>query len=161
MLLQVVHETRYTYAPPVRTAQHMAHLKPAHNARQQLLAHELAIDPLPVHRSEDVDAWGNTRTFFSLQAQHEELQVVARSLVSTSPAPAVLGPMEWEEARERLRYHRAAAYDAAAEFAFASPYVPRHAEFVDYALPSFAAGRPLIEATRELMARLHEGFEYE
>jgi transglutaminase-like putative cysteine protease len=161
MLLQVVHETRYAYVPPVKTAQHMAHLKPAHNARQQLLAHELVIDPLPVHRSEAVDVWGNTRTFFSLHARHEELHVVATSLVSTSPAPAVLGDLEWEDARELLRYHRAAAYDPAAEFAFPSPYVPRHAEFVDYALPSFTAHRPLVEAARHLMARIHADFEYE
>ena len=45
MLLHVIHETRYDYAPPVKTAQHMAHLKPAHNARQQLLKHELVISP--------------------------------------------------------------------------------------------------------------------
>jgi len=69
--------------------------------------------------------------------------------------------MPWEEARERMRYHRGAAYDPAAEFLFASPYVPRHAEFVEYALPSFAPGRPLVEAARHLMARIHSDFAYE
>ena len=34
MLLHVLHETAYDYAPPVKTAQHMAHLKPAHNGSQ-------------------------------------------------------------------------------------------------------------------------------
>ena len=38
MLLHVIHETRYRYAPAVKTAQHMAHLRPAHHALQQLLA---------------------------------------------------------------------------------------------------------------------------
>src|SRR5437868_7355442 len=41
MLLAVTHETRYEYTPAVRTAQHLAHLKPTHDARQQLVSHEL------------------------------------------------------------------------------------------------------------------------
>ena len=161
MLLNVVHETRYEYAPAVRTARHLAHLKPAHRSTQQLISHELDIDPQPVQRSEGTDVWGNTRTFFSLRTQHDELKVTARSVVSTSPPPAVLSEMPWDEARERMRYHRGAAYDPASEFLFASPYVPRHADFVEYALPCFAAGRPLVEAARELMARIHTDFEYE
>jgi transglutaminase-like putative cysteine protease len=161
MRLEVVHETRYEYAPPVKTARHIAHLKPAHGGRQQLLSHELSMDPQTLQRSEALDVWGNTRTFFSYLVQHEELQVVARSIVATSVAPAVLGGMKWEEARERMRYHRGASYDPACEFVFASPYVPRHAEFVEYAMPSFAAGRPLAHAARDLMARIHADFEYE
>lgn len=161
MLLDVIHETRYEYAPAVRTAQHMAHLRPAHGARQQVISHELEIAPPPVQRTEAVDVWGNARTFFSMQAQHDELKLTARSVVATSLPPAVLSEMPWEEARERMRYHRGAAYDSAAEFLFASPYVPRHAEFVEYALPSFAEGRPLVDAARDLMARINTDFEYE
>ena len=161
MLLDVVHETRYEYAPAVRTARHMAHLKPAHGSTQQLISHQLDIDPQPVQRSEATDLWGNTRTFFSLRSQHDELKVTARSVVATTPPPAVLSEMPWDEARERMRYHRGAAYDPAAEFLFPSPYVPRHAEFVDYALPCFTPGRPLAEAARDLMARINADFEYE
>jgi transglutaminase-like putative cysteine protease len=161
MLLDVVHETRYEYAPAVRTAKHLAHLKPANGTRQQLVSHRLDIDPPPVQRSDATDLWGNTRTFFSLRAEHDELKVTARSLVSTiAPAP-VESDMPWEEARERMRYHRGAAYDPAAEFVFASPYVPRHEEFVEYALRSFAPGRPLPEAARDLMGRINADFEYE
>ena len=65
MLLHVLHETAYDYVPSVRTAQHMAHLKPAHGARQQLLRHRLTVDPLPAQQMETVDVYGNTRTFFS------------------------------------------------------------------------------------------------
>jgi transglutaminase-like putative cysteine protease len=139
----------------------MAHLRPEHSARQQLLQHELVIDPEPAQRTESLDVWGNTRTFFSLQAQHDELKVIARSTVSTSAAPLVASSITWEDARERMRYHRAASYDPAAEFVFASPYVPRHAEFQAYAMPSFAPQRPLVDAARDLMARIHDDFVYE
>jgi transglutaminase-like putative cysteine protease len=161
MKLQVDHETLYAYAPPVKTSQHMAHLKPAHNARQQLLMHTLQVRPQPVQLSEAQDVWGNTRTFFSLQGAHEELQVVARSIVETRALPQPTSEMPWEEARERMRYHRGAAYDPAAEFLFASPYVPRHPNFVEYARASFTPGRPLAAAARELMTRIHDEFAYE
>ncbi|MEY3871297.1 MAG: hypothetical protein RLZZ296_292, partial [Pseudomonadota bacterium] len=39
MLLHVVHETRYDYTPAVENAHHVVHLKPASNARQQLISH--------------------------------------------------------------------------------------------------------------------------
>jgi transglutaminase-like putative cysteine protease len=69
--------------------------------------------------------------------------------------------MTWEEARERMRYHRGASYDPAAEFVFASPHVPRHAEFLAYAMASFTPLRPLVEAAHDLMARIHDDFVYE
>ena len=161
MLLHVVHETQYEYAPPVKTAQHMVHLKPAHNAAQELLSHSLRIAPQPAQLTETVDLYGNTRTFFSLQAAHDTLSVVADSLVSTTPPPEPDGEMAWEEVRERMRYHRAAQYDPAAEFVFASPYVPRHDDFIEYANASFPKGRPLLDAARHLMERIHTDFTYE
>jgi transglutaminase-like putative cysteine protease len=68
--------------------------------------------------------------------------------------------LPWDEVVERMRYHRATHYDPAAEFAFASPYVPRDDAFAAYAQASFDAGRPLLEAARELMQRIHADFEY-
>ncbi|MBC5782436.1 transglutaminase family protein [Ramlibacter sp. USB13] len=161
MLLHVVHETAYDYAPMVRTAQHMAHLKPLALPTQEVLGHRLAVDPAPVQRTESLDVFGNTRTFFSLEYAHDSLRVVADSLVSTSAAEEPASSLPWEEGVERLRYHRNTRYDPAAEFAFASPYTPRDAAFVAYAQPSFAKGRPLLEAARDLMARIHADFEYE
>jgi transglutaminase-like putative cysteine protease len=161
MLLHVVHETRYNYAPPVKTAQHMAHLKPAHNARQQVLRHRLTVSPAPAQQSETVDVYGNTRAFFSLQSAHDVLRVTADSLVATSATALPQSEMSWEQVCERLRYHRGAAYDPAAEFVFASPHVPRHDNFLAYARPSFTRERPLIEAAHHLMERIYADFIYE
>jgi transglutaminase-like putative cysteine protease len=160
MLLHVLHETAYDYAPAVRTARHMACLRPATTATQQLLDHRLSIEPQPVHCSEWRDLYGNTRSFFSLQLAHEALRVRAESLVATAEvAPPPHSP-PWEQAAERLRYRRGGRYDPAAEFTFASPYVPRDAAFAAYAQASFAPGRPLLEAARDLMRRIHAEFEY-
>src|SRR6478672_11337469 len=101
MLLQVIHETTYHYTPSVKTAQHMAHLKPVNDQRQRLLAHELTVHPVPTQHSESRDVYGNTRAFFSLSASHDELEVRARSLVSTQRPKPVKSEMPWEQARER------------------------------------------------------------
>ncbi len=160
MLLRVLHETTYDYAPAVKTAQHVAHLRPRDGNGQRLLRHALRIDPGPQQRTETVDAFGNTRCFFGLQSAHERLRVVADSVVATA-APAGPPPgLPWEMSRERLRYHRGADYDPAAQFLFASPYVPLHDDFAAYARPSFPAGRPLLRAAQDLASRIHADFAY-
>lgn len=187
MLLRVIHETVYEYAPSVSNAQHMAHLRPLDAPGQRLLEHHLRIDPPPAQCLERTDVFGNTRAFFSLPFAHESLRVRAESLVETrTPLPAAPGEgagdaleMEaaedvdaddlalalpqspaWEAVRDLLRYRRGAAYEPAAEFAFASPHIPRHADFVAYAEPSFTPGRPLLEAAWDLMSRIHADFTY-
>jgi transglutaminase-like putative cysteine protease len=160
MLLHLLHETAFDYVPMVRTAQHMAHLKPLDTATQRLLSHRLTVDPIPGQQNESVDVYGNTRTFFSLQFGHEALCVKAESLVSTSPPQQPEKSLPWEEVAERMRYRRGSQYDAASEFVFSSPYVPRDSAFANYAQASFPEGRPLLDAARDLMGRIHADFEY-
>ncbi|MBS0340526.1 MAG: transglutaminase family protein [Proteobacteria bacterium] len=164
MLLQITHETHYAYTPPVETAQHLAHLRPLCSASQELLEHRIEIRPAPAQRSDSADAYGNARTFFALESTHEELSVVAHSLVRTStPAPPGEAEREvpWEQVRERFRYRKGNSYDAAAEFVFPSRYVPRHSDFGDYARASFTPGRPLFDAAFELTQRMFGDFIYD
>lgn len=161
MLLNITHQTAYNYATPVKTAQHMVHLKPLHDGLQQVLRHSLTVTPTPAQQHETTDVYGNTRIFVSLPKTHEKLTVRAESLVSTCPVAAPQASLPWEQVRERMRYHRDAEWDAANEFVFASPYVPRHDDFLAYARPSFGPGRPLWQAAWELMARIHADFDYE
>jgi transglutaminase-like putative cysteine protease len=160
MLLHVLHETTYDYVPTVRTAQHMAHLKPASSGGQQLLSHLLKIDPAPARQTEALDVYGNTRSFFSLQASHDKLRITAESLVATAAAEPPESSLPWDDVAERMRYHREARYDPASEFLFASPYVPRDPAFAAYARPSFEAERPLFDSALDLMHRIHQDFEY-
>lgn len=165
MKLHVVHDTHYEYTPAVETAQHVVHLKPRDTPSQRLLQHELVITPVEARRGERIDVYGNTRTFFALQSAHEELRVVADSMVLTDvPAPAPLGPggsPAWEAVRDRFRFRAGGRWDAATEFVFASEYVPRHDDFVAYAAPSCPPGRPVLDAAHDLMRRIHAEFRYE
>ena len=161
MLLQITHETRYDYAPAVDIAQHMAYLKPLTTATQQLLSHSLRIAPEPAQQTTMLDVYGNARLFFSLQSAHTQLQVTAHSLISTQTPPALDSLLAWEAVREHFRYSAKQVFDAAAEFVFASPYVPRHADFASYARPSLSSGMPLLLGARDLMQRIHRDFTYE
>lgn len=177
MLLHIIHKTSYQYSPAAENAHHMVHLKPASGPGQQLLRHALVIDPLPLKMHETMDVYGNTRTFFSIQPAHDRLTVVAESAVATG-SPAAAGPtvasrslavpatflaatLPWEQVRERFRYRAGAPYDSACEFLFASPLVPWHDAFMQFARPSFAPGRPLAEAAGDLMERIHDTMQYD
>jgi transglutaminase-like putative cysteine protease len=164
MLLHICHETRYAYTPVVETAQHMAHLRPLDTNTQTLLSYDLLVDPKPAQCSETRDVFGNAQTFFELPVAHKALRVVADSQVETrAPAAPNAAHMRltWEQVREHFRYHAKTAWDPAAEFVFASPYVPRHDDFVTWARPSFGPGTPLLVAAKDLMERIFEEFTYE
>ena len=128
MELRVHHRTTYRYQSPVDMAQHMLHLSPRDTATQRVHQHKLSIEPAPASTHQSRDAFGNLRTFFSLQSPHETLAVEADSLVETTAPP--LPPDDpawrtppWEQVREHFRYRAHAPYDPAAEFLFASPHV--------------------------------------
>jgi transglutaminase-like putative cysteine protease len=164
MLLHVTHETRYEYAPPVETAQHLAHLKPLATDSQRLVSHKLVIDPAPAQRSELPDLYGNTRAFFALEATHGRLVVTAESVVETSTpvlSPAVARDLPWEAVRERFRFRKDATFDAASEFVFPSPYVPRHDDFAAYARASFVPERPTFDVAMDLTERMYRDFAYD
>ena len=161
MQLHITHETCYDYTPAVNIAQHMAYLRPLNTAHQQVLSHTLAITPEPNQQTATLDVYGNTRSFFSLQTAHTQLHVVARSLVATQAPDLWDNTVPWEQVRERFRYCGKNPFDAAADFVFASPYVPRHADFADYARPSFTREDSLLLAARDLMQRIYHDFTYE
>jgi transglutaminase-like putative cysteine protease len=166
MILRIVHRTTYRYHGSVDMAQHMVHLSPVETPCQRVLSHTLRITPEPAARSQTTDVFGNQRTFFSLQAPHETLSVEADSLVETcKPKPLPETPawkaQSWERVRNHFRYRVGAPYDAASEFLFASPHVPRDDAFAAFAHPAFATGLPALAAARALMTRIHTELKYE
>jgi transglutaminase-like putative cysteine protease len=161
MKLEVTHETRYDYVPAVEIAQHMAYLQPLNASGQELLLHTLDISPLPAQMRQAQDVYGNTRCFFSLQTPHSQLLVKSHSVVQTVAEPLPESNISWEQTREMFRYQSGAHFNAATEFAYPSPYVPRNAEFTAYARPSFTPGAKLLAAAQNLMQRIYADFTYE
>jgi len=161
MKLRIIHETQYDYQPVVETAQHMAYLQPLNSVGQQLLHHQLKVLPQPSTMNETIDVYGNARHYLDLQTPHRQLQVLSISEVTTQPSTLPTSTVSWEDVRERLRYQAGAPFDAASEFVFASPMVPRQSEFADYARPSFTPGGGLQTCAVDLMNRMFVDFTYE
>jgi transglutaminase-like putative cysteine protease len=164
MLLEIIHDTHYSYDPDVEIAQHITHLKPAGTSTQVVMNTEIYIDPKPAWREENTDSYGNVCTFFSLESRHHELLISAKSLVQTMPEPtSFAAPAEtppWEDVREYFRYHSKTHWDSAAEFLFTSPFITLRQEFVDFARICFTTGKPILQAAIELMEHIYHEFRY-
>ena len=63
--------------------------------------------------------------------------------------------------RAALQYHAHQPHQPAAEFIYPSPYIPRHDALAAYARKAFPAKRPLLQACRALMERIHQDCRYE
>ncbi|MCS6765594.1 MAG: transglutaminase family protein [Candidatus Protistobacter heckmanni] len=157
----VEHETSYQYSTLVEFAHHIACLRPAVTERQSLLQFDLQITPEPGVAASRTDAFGNTLEYFSISVPHRELSVSGHSQVSLLPRAEPGAGLPLEEVRESLLYAKDAPYRPESALSFASPHVPLLAELRDYAAQDFEAGRPVIEAARALMRRVHEEFAYE
>jgi transglutaminase-like putative cysteine protease len=110
------------------------------------------------HRS---DYFGNDVTSFGVFEKHERFVATAESRVDVQAAtPAPDSMMSWEEARELVATHADDECLAASEFIYDSPFVPTAVELAEYAKKTFAPGRPLVEAVKELSHRINKEFEY-
>ena len=160
MRLRITHDTRYRYEPPVLTAVHMTHMTPPPTRCQDRLDARLQVHPQPASITESLDIYRNVRTFFEIASPHDELLVRASSLVETHAPDPVGSTLAWDAVRDSFVYHVGAEWHPAAEFIYPSHYVHPGEVFADYARPSFPPGRPLIDAARELMQRVHQDFTY-
>lgn len=161
MQLHITHDTRYDYAAQVELAQHIACLRPLHGPTQTLVWHQLSILPQPVQVQDALDVFGNTRSFFAFQAPHQSLLISATSLVNTRPPLQADTQVVWTQVSEQLSYRTGQSYEPASAFVFDSPLVRAHSELRAYAAISFTPGRLLLEASCELMERIHSDFSYE
>jgi len=159
----IEHQTRYEYDAPVAVSQHVACLRPRDLPGQRLCGYSLAVEPEAAGRTTRVDYFGNTVEQFTILRPHSEMVVRSRSLVAVADReiePWREGPA-WEEVSDTFVYRKGAPGRPEAEFVFASPYVLVAAQSREYAAPSFAAGRPLLDAAVDLMHRMHRDFTFD
>ncbi len=162
MKLRVYHRTRYLYADLVTTSHHEARLSPRDSETQRTLAHEIVITPEPETQRRRFDYFGNRTVHFSLAEPHQSLEVRASSLVELYPVhPMQLASPSWESVRDRVRTDRRRDMLDAYALTFESTHVRIEPGVLAYALPSFKPGRPLLEATHDLMGRIYHDFTYD
>lgn len=161
---RVEHQTRYAHTSGVSTSQHVAYLTPRTLPHQAVRSHELVIDPPAVHCVQRTDYFGNCVSQFTVLTPYDTLSVTGRSVVEVSaadPGPTPDASLPWEQVRESLLYRRAAPYQGAAEFSYASLHAIATPALAAFARPSFVAGRPLLDAAVDLMHRIHSEFTFD
>jgi len=166
MLYQATHTTRYLYEAPVAQCFSEARLTPRELPHQHLHTSRIQVEPEPVHFDQRTDYFGNQVSSFAIFRNHEKFTTTAVSVVEVNPRsvpPAAIvadSVISWEQTRDRLAVHTDDADMAAYEYVFDSPYVAAGPEFVQFARPTFTAGRPLAQAALELCQRIYSEFSY-
>ena len=162
MLYRATHITTYRYSQPVSTSVNEARLTLREFPGQKVRTSKLTVDPHPAAISTRVDYFGNIVKTLSIFEPHDKLTVTSTSVVEVLPRQEELGlSPSWEETREMLDTQADAECLEAFEYACDSPFVARDAALASFARPSFTAGRPVVEAARELTARIKKEFRYE
>jgi transglutaminase-like putative cysteine protease len=164
MKLRVIHKTTYQYGQPVASSQHEAHVGPRDSRSQVCLAHAVRVTPIPGTMRERRDYFDNRTLYFGIHELHRSMEVHAESdiLLLERERSLLLDRTPWETVRDVVASDRQADSLAAYAFVFDSPYVrqSRH-ELFDFARPSFAPGRPLLEAAADLTERIFKELTYD
>lgn len=164
MRYRVVHTTRYRYSQPVTLCHNEAHLRPRSFDRQHCRDSRLLIEPAPAVTHERVDFFGNRVTYFAIQEPHDLLTVTASSHVelhSLAAVPSFEAALPWDTMMARLAHDFSAAAIEARQLVLDSSMVASSPDLAEFALSSFAAGRPLLVAVHDLSRRIHREFVYD
>jgi len=162
MFYKVRHTTTYHYSDAVVLCQNQARLTPQTMPGQVRHSFSLEIHPEPTVRRRWSDAFENDVWYFSIEAPHHRLQVTSRSLVERYAPPGIAAgdTPPWEQVVDRLRHPAEVTERLATQFRMESPFIIELPEARDYALVSFAPGRPILDAALDLTRRIHAEFDY-
>lgn len=162
MKYRVQHTTAYRYSEPASLGHNEARLTPRTHGRQRCLSSFVGIQPNFAGWSEWDDYFGNRVSYFTVEQEHAELTITARSEVEVAEpqTPAADRTPPWEQVRAALASPRCFETFAAAQFLFDSPSICLEPWAAEYAAPSFPAGRPVLDAVLDLTARIHREFDY-
>lgn len=161
---RIEHETRYKYEAPVSVSRQLLHLSPRALPWQTVLSSSVEVLPEPSEQDWRDDYFGNHALDISIATPHDELVIIARAdiaLFPHAPDPGQEPGPPWETVRTMLHAPRPVPPLDAAQVMFESPQVPSLPGLARYAAPSFAAGRPLLEAVADLNHRIHTEFSFD
>jgi transglutaminase-like putative cysteine protease len=162
VIYRVKHVTAYQYGVPVSTSHHELHVLLRGSPNQRIRSESLLVDPTPAVRRDRFDWFGNRATHLAIHERHNHLTVTSQTEIELSaPPPPATDGGPWEATRDWVRAAADREARAAAEWALASPHVELSSAARDFALPSFLPGRPLVEAAKDLMSRLHAELTYD
>src|SRR5215217_2379307 len=153
MIYEISHRTAYRYDAPVTQSQHVVHLAPRSVNRQTVRHHSLLIEPAPSTRTDVVDYFGNPYSILSIDEEHSELVMHARSTIEVSPRPPLTfeSGTPWNEILPLLLEKHSSTDDLhAIDCATPSEATQTTQQVIDYAKASFPQGSPALRAAWDL-----------
>jgi transglutaminase-like putative cysteine protease len=169
---RVVHRTEYVYDDEVTASFGRAHLTPRDVPGQWTRQARLEVHPTPDLVTEAEDFFGNLTAYVEVHTRHDRLEVTAISeVVVDRPAPdlASIDSWTWERARDAVPDWPTAGPGAppgtvdpvaARGFLLPSPQVAFEDGVAGFAAGVFTPARPVGEAVRALVSRIHDEFAY-
>ncbi len=123
--------------------------------------HSLLIEPAPSANLVVADYFGNCSALLTVEEQHSELVIQARSTVEVHAPAAPAATTAWEQVTAKASGQNGALDIGVLQFVSASRYTKTVRAALDYARPSFGPGRPILEAALELTQRIHRDFTFD
>ncbi|KAB2910951.1 MAG: transglutaminase family protein [Hyphomicrobiaceae bacterium] len=163
MIFDVSHRTSYTYRTSVLQSEHLVHLTPRQGERQRVERHSLLIEPAPSARCEFADYFGNASAILSINEDHSEFVIHARSTVEVHAPdlPMLALSTPWEQVTSKAVDGNGDLDIGVLQFVSASRHTHAVREALDYARPSFPPDRPVLEAAMDLTRRMYADFVFD
>ena len=163
MIYALRHRTTYKYGSQVTFARCVLRLTPMSSAHQTVLESSVRVTPAPKFTQQRTGPFGEQTLTVIIDQPHKALiiEAVARVAAHAWPVDASDGSPAWESIRAASFATPMLGPDGPASFLFPTARTPLLRQITDYARISFTQGRPIMEATAELMRRMHADFTYD
>ncbi len=162
MKYRLRHETRFTYAAPVRFSRCNLRLKPIAWSGQALLDHSLRVEPGGEISWARADAsLANVSRLLVTEAVRE-LTIVSEATVAVDRPIPFPSPTDLTVAqvRDLARQSRDISAVGPAAYLFPSPMIALDREIADWCAPSLADDRGILDAAIDLARRIQTEFDY-
>jgi transglutaminase-like putative cysteine protease len=163
MIYDISHRTTYRYGKPVLQSRHLVHLTPRSGQQQTVQRHNLFIEPAPTSNSQLEDYFGNRSAILTVEEQHSQFVIHARSTVEVrdrdQPLPQLTAP--WESVSGKARRENGELDIDVLQFVSASRHTKVVPEAIDFVRPSFPAGQPVLAGVLDLTQRIHRDFIFD
>ncbi|MFT3936238.1 MAG: transglutaminase family protein [Chitinophagaceae bacterium] len=163
MVYKIVHTTHYSYSEPVSICHNIARLVPRSFDKQLCRKSVVSISPNPDVAREFEDFFGNKVMYFAIQQEHKNLTVTVSSEVektnAENPEMNLYAAVPWEEVKQ-LALQSTPAWLDVHQYIAETAFTTSTPEIAAYAGRSYTPGRPMYDATLNLMQRIYQDFEF-
>ncbi|MEP6785122.1 MAG: transglutaminase family protein [Sphingomonadales bacterium] len=163
MRYHIRHETRFTYGAPVRFARCNLRLKPILWSGQELIEHDLRVEPVGDLTLARADASLANVTRLTIPAAVSRLTIVSTAIVDVDRQVPMMLPDDPDIATVAAfaRASRDVSANGPANYLFASPMVALSPEIADWCAEDLRPDRSVTQAALALAQRIQREFAYD